>query len=229
MANKDIDKMLDELQELIEKKEGISKESQAIIAEAKNRIAEANKRIEEIAPRTSNINASSNTINKTGISVTDEYMDSSTEVLIKEALTVVNDFLNIGSDASIFAEDDCDFRGHIIYTPDARPPYNKRNCNHGFYIELHDTGDLSIKAKKYPKMLIKNPDLAERYHEFIAKYGSCYDPSERGYVYKTRATVPLRREDQRAQLHGMLSQQIAKNCPLADFSGNLLYTKNVYR
>jgi len=148
--------------------------------------------------------------------------------VVKEALTVVNDFLNIGSDASLFTDSSSDFRGHIIFTPDARPPFSGNKVNYGFYIKLSDVSDLRIGARKYPKMLTNNPDIAERFHAFIGKYGNNHVASEGGYVYRTKRTVALHR-GQEGQLHAKLGQQIAEKCPLADFSGNLLYTKNVYR
>ena len=155
-------------------------------------------------------------------------IEVNTDPLVEEALAVVNDFLNIGSDASILTDSSTDFRGHIIFVTDARPPFSGKTTNYGFHIQLCDLSDLTIGARKYPKVLENNPNLAENYYAFISKYQNCYDASERGYVYRTQRTVPLLK-GQEKQLHAKLGQQIAARCPLADFSGGLLYTKNVYR
>lgn len=154
--------------------------------------------------------------------------DAMVNQLLEEALAVVNDFLTIGSDASILTDSSTDFRGHIIFVPDARPPFSGKTINYGFYIQLCDVSDLTVGASKYPKILINNPNLADRYYSFINKYRNCFDPSESGYVYRTRIAVPLQK-GQESQLQAKLGQQIAQRCELADFSGGLLYTKNVYR
>ncbi len=154
--------------------------------------------------------------------------EDAADQLIEEALTVINDFLTIGSDASILTDSSTDFRGHIIFVPDARPPFSGKTINYGFYIQLCDVSDLTVGASKYPKVLINNPSLADRYYSFINKYRNCFDPSECGYVYRTRTAVPLVK-GQENQLQAKLGQQIAQRCELADFSGGLLYTKNVYR
>ncbi len=155
-------------------------------------------------------------------------IETNADPVVEEALTVINDFLTIGSDASILTDSSTDFRGHIVFVTDARPPFTGKTTNYGFYIKLCDLSDLTIGARKYPKMLTNNPNLADNYHAFISKYQNCYDASEGGYVYRTQRTVPLLK-GQEKQLHAKLGEQIAARCPLADFSGGLLYTKNVYR
>lgn len=155
-------------------------------------------------------------------------LEVNTDPVVEEALTVVNDFLNIGRDALLLTDSSTDFRGFILIATDARPPFSGKTTNYGFYIRLCNLSDLAIGARKNPKMLENNPKLADNYYAFINKYQNCYDASERGYVYKTQRTVPLLK-GQEKQLHSKLEQQIAARCPLADFSGELLYTKNVAR
>jgi len=154
--------------------------------------------------------------------------DTAVDQLVEEALVVVNDFLTIGSDASILTDSSTYFRGHIIFVPDARPPFSGKTVNYGFFIKLCDLSDLTVGARKYPKLLANNPNLASNYNSFIAKYRNCYDASEVGYVYRTRRTVPLLK-GQEHLLHAKLGAQIAQHCSLADFSGGFLYTKNVWR
>jgi len=142
--------------------------------------------------------------------------------VIEEAVTVINDFLNAGSVAQVFSSE-TDFRGLVIYTPDSRG-----HSNYGVYILMNDVCDLRNKDRAYPKMISNNPGFAAEYYEFMDKYGNCYSASDRGYVYRTRNTVSLSR-GQEKQLKAKLTEEIVKRCPLADLSGSLLYTKNVYR
>lgn len=153
---------------------------------------------------------------------------SEADAVIEEALEVVNDFLNAGEVAVIFSDSSTDFRGHILYVPTAIPPFSGKVINYGFCIELCNVSDLTIGAKKYPKMLTNNPEFAEKYYNFINKYQLCFDSSKNSYVYRTSRSVPLTK-GQKDQLYVKLGQQITKRCELADFSGGLLYTKNVYR
>lgn len=164
---------------------------------------------------------------KTENSTSSASFEVNAEPVIREALEVINDFLNVGTVAQIF-HGDTDFRGFINFSRDARPPFTGNRINYGFVIILEDVDDMSISAAKYPKMLINNPDLAREYYAFMSKYQNCFDPSEKAYVYRTTNTVPLLK-GQDTQLTQLLRDRIAKECPLADFSGSLLYTKNVAR
>lgn len=149
-------------------------------------------------------------------------------LVIEEAVTVINDFLNVGSTAHILSCTDEYFTGHICFNPDMRSsPVGTRNA-YGFCIYLCSVSDLSAKAQKYPKLLINNPDHAEKYHSFISKYRDCYDPNSKRYVYRTKNTVLLD-QTQKDQMRAKLAQQVAARCPLADFEGESLYTKNVMR
>jgi hypothetical protein len=154
-------------------------------------------------------------------------IETNAEPVLQEALGVINDFLNVGTVAQIF-HGDTDFRGFINFTRDARPPFQGKYINYGFVIILEAVDDMSISAAKYPKMLTNNPDFADKYYAFMRKYQNCFDPEKKAYVYITTNTVPLLK-GQDTQLTQLLRERVANECPLADFSGSLLYTKNVAR
>lgn len=153
---------------------------------------------------------------------------SEADAVIEEALEVVNDFLNAGKVALLLSDSSTDFRGCIMLCAKELPPFYGKTRKYGFYIELCNVSDLTIGAKKYPKMLTKNPEFAEKYYSFISKYEDCFDPSKKAYVYETKRYVTLM-EGQGNQLYKKLSQQISQRCELADFSNGLLYTKNIPR
>lgn len=148
--------------------------------------------------------------------------------VIEEALGVINDFLNAGNVVSAFSAGVTDFRGFIVYVPDARPPFKGNKINYGIHICLTSAGNVRLGAQKYPKMLANNPDLGNKYYDFVYKYQNCYNSSEEAYIYDTRKTVLLTK-GQEKELMGKLSQQITQKCPLADFHSGMLYTKGVCR
>lgn len=149
-------------------------------------------------------------------------------VLIDEAVSVINDMLEVGSAASLHS---LDYEGFIIAVPSARPPFG-RYIDYGFYIKMVDACNLKECQYKYPAMR-NNPDNREMYEvldSFVNKYGNCYSDEERGYVYETRATAPLRskNEDDRELLRALLHQEVSKRCLLADMSRTPIHTKTVY-
>lgn len=143
------------------------------------------------------------------------------EPVIDEAVNVVNDFLNAGTVVGLF-HGDTDFNGVIYYLVEYRG-----SGKSGILVGMPETNDLSIDATKYPKMLTNNPSIAAQYYDFMGSYQKCYDPTKKAYIYHTFHTVPLS-NTQAEQVKQRLKQKIENECPLADYSGDILYNKSVY-
>ena len=158
--------------------------------------------------------------------------DPAVEALIKEATEIINDFLEVGLAASMFSDSNLDFSGHIIVVADARPPFSGKYTNYGIHISMHNPSDLRTGAERYPKMYRNNPLQAEKLDHFLYKYGSMYNYNEKAYDVRTSRTVPIRSgkhaEAEREKLRTLVLKHVAKECPLSEYNGSLLYNKSVY-
>ena len=78
----------------------------------------------------------------------------------------------------------------------------------------------------------KNWELVYTLKRFAEKYEEYYDPTEEAYIYCTQNTVSVPRKLKKGQqsigLLGTLYDEVRKQCPLADFEGVPIHTKNVY-
>ncbi len=154
--------------------------------------------------------------------------NSAVAALIDEAIEVINDMLEVGTCASLYSYS---YNGLIVPTPSAIPPFGRRT-NYRMIITMNDIDNLQQTRDKYPK-LKENPNLQsenEKLDIFLGKYGHCYNVREHSYIYETRCTVALGKNDKHQQeLRALLYQQIKQRCPLADFHAGLLYSKTVAR
>lgn len=152
--------------------------------------------------------------------------------VVYEAVNVINDMLEVGLAASIFS--DLDYEGFIIAVADARPPFGRKHTDYGLFIKMCSVSDLATCLHKYPRMR-KNPQNWEMIYglkRFAEKYSDCYDPAEEAYIYCTKNTVAIPKKTWRnretVDLRGILFDEVRKQCPLADFEGTPIHTKNVY-
>ena len=158
--------------------------------------------------------------------------DPTCKALVDEAFTVINDMLEVGLSACEFS--DGEYEGHIFWLMTHKANCGPNLCEYNITIYMGRLGDLrGCRDKPYFQRLRQvNPEyvmLTDKLDSFLAKYANCYDPSDRQYVYHTRATIvrPHSSADDGPFFHDILRKQLEAHCPLADFSGVGLHTKNV--
>lgn len=154
--------------------------------------------------------------------------DSNVMATINEAVAIINDMLEVGLGASIFSE--IDYEGFIIAVPSARPPFKGRNTNYGFHIRMVSVDNLKLCANRYPAMR-KNPanfEMIQKLDSFAEKYDQYYSENEKAYICETRNVAPVRTgSGEQDRLCVWLFEEVEKKCPLADFRGTPIHTKNV--
>lgn len=147
-------------------------------------------------------------------------IDSSTDAAIEEAITVINDFLEVGHTVSLVSEK---YGGAIsAFT---------KCTNAGKYkviITMNKSGNLQQAMDKYPKMFANNPKMAEKSEAFLYKYRNCYNAAEDSYIYETRNSVALRRGQENG-FRAKLLEQVRQRCSLAEVRGDIIFTSNVPR
>lgn len=137
--------------------------------------------------------------------------------LAEEIVDTVNDMLDVRRCPGLLGLYDYD--GLLMLHPHPHPPsfttysISIRMVNSLNWLDYTDEARKRVHPKYYEWI-----DQAET---FARKYGSCYDPSEKSYVYITHCTVnlPAKNENAKINLMTLLREQIQHNCPLADFSG----------
>lgn len=156
--------------------------------------------------------------------------DPNVVLLVSEGLAVIRDMLEVGSAASLFS--DIVYDGFILVVEDFRPPFGNNSIDYGFYIKMCSVSNLAKCLHKYPRMQEKNWELVYTLKRFAEKYADYYDPAEEAYIYCTTNSVSvpkkLKKGQQPLNLLGTLYDEVRKHCPLADFEGTPIHTKNVY-
>ena len=162
----------------------------------------------------------------TSISDSIDLTPSQVAALIEEAVYVINDMLEVGGAANIFSV--IDYEGFICVVPDERPPFNGKTICYGFGIHMMSISELSACKDRYPRMRTnpENYQMIANLDRFAEKYKAYYDYAEERYVYFTKRTVQINR-DNRMNLEKLLYEEVKNRCPLADFEGIPIHTKGV--
>lgn len=150
--------------------------------------------------------------------------------LIDEAVYVINCMLESGLAASLYS--DGFYEGFILTLPETRNGFvgNTNVGNYGFEITMHQTPDLKECRDKYRRRFSSAhwSEINSQLDIFLRIFENYYVVSSEQYIYKTKNTASLLHND-RMRLKAYLYEQIELRCPLADFSGTPIHTKNVAR
>lgn len=151
------------------------------------------------------------------------------DALIDEAVEVINDMLEVGFAARIKSE--ADYEGFIIYFPTIIS-FVPRTV--GIYIKMVSVSDLRSCRYRHSAYdhIPEYKEEMDKLDRFIEKYSYCYNPQEKAYIYETRKNIPVPYSKKNVPAGKIvniarLRSEIEQRCPLADFSGVGLHTKNV--
>jgi len=162
-----------------------------------------------------------------------ELSEPTVAALAEEVVTVVNDMLEAGHCPMYLGVHDYD--GLLMLHSFAYPPnftathITIRMVNSMNWQEYTDEARRKIHPKYH--------EWIDKAEAFTKKYGNCYDPSEKSYVYTTHCAVnlPAKNEVTRTKLMTLIKKQIKQTCPLADLPSSseqpstsfIMYTENV--
>lgn len=162
-----------------------------------------------------------------------ELSDPAVATLAEEVVTVVNDMLEAGHCPIYWGVHDYD--GLLMFHSFADPPNYTATRITIRMVNSMNWRDYTDEARR--KIHPKYHEWINRAEAFTRKYGSCYDPSEKSYVYTTHCAVnlPAKNEVARTKLMTLIKEQIKQTCFLADLPSSaeqpstsfIMYTENV--
>ncbi len=153
--------------------------------------------------------------------------DPTCKALVDEVVAVMNDMLEIGYEAHVYSSE---YSGMISVLPRYCQAAGSSIAAYKVQISMLSVGDLRDGINTYPKRYYSSEN-SEKLDRFVSRYGSCHNRNDNAYVYQTKATIILPKDNQQKQdaLTLLLHEQILQRCPLAEglYDKTAFYSKNV--
>lgn len=155
--------------------------------------------------------------------------------MINEAVSVADDMLNVGPHASMFTTND-NFNGHIFVYCSRHSTSDKHTSRYDITVVLCDMRGFDARLAQFKSTQAAkgvshfgDDHYYEIFRSFLQKYRAFYKPSDEKFSYTTKRSILLPNSvNPEDAITKLLREEITKHCPLADWSGRILYNKALY-